>query len=1653
MTILLCLCCLWAFPQGRHIMLDNSKSDSQNGFKIEKSNDNELRMSARIKAIDIIDSQSDNGDFCELQIDGSYDTGAEGEPQLPALRKLVQIPHGASINAKITCSDTSFFDLSDYNITRKLAPRQPSQAKSDSTHKFAHKKRAYRHNYFTKQDLATVTKVGTMRDIDLYQIAVNPIRYNPKKNSLMVLNGIDIDFEIEGNPAKSGTSNASPYFESTYSNIANYKGTASDLTKYPVKYLIITDTAFVSALEDFIEWKRMKGFDVVVATTDTLGSTSTQIKAWIDKQYNSATEDNPAPSFLLLAADTDKIPTSKTGDRTGYGTDLYYACMDGVDDIIPDLYYGRFSARTAEQMKAIVDKTVTYEKYLFEDPTYLSKATLIAGYDNSYRSSVGIPTLNYIANNRINSTNGYSNVNKFTTKYTGCYEDSSVSVGLMTYTAHGTTTTWVDPELTQTKVRQFGNYGRFPFVIANCCLSGNINTKECIGETWLRKPNSGAVAYIGSIPKTYWREDFYWAVGAHRYRSGVCPKIEETTIGAYDAPFVSEFVCGDAMLYAGNLAVTEAHDHSYPSDVSTKYYWEAYNFLGDPSLLVYFGEGKENTVVHESHIPLNSSSINVTAEVGSYVAITKDGKLIGAGVIKDSVNNNVDIKFNCLLEPGDLTIVVTKSQFKPYFGNITAIIPDKPYISIPKIIWDNNMTTGNNIGIDVIFRNVGSQTSSISNFNVSTNSEYVKSITRTGTTIKSLGEFECDTIRNAFSVVLENNTPNLTKIPFDFTIEGGSQTFTNTLSMTVYAPVIQLSKNITIESATGKITSGDTVEIGITITNTGNAKLDNAQLAISSDYKMISLDKTIFDIPSLNPKCSTTCKFTLTASEFIDTNCDFDIKAIAYCHDICNSDTANYTIAIHSLLEQIIGTTQTKDTLYPFNNHYYYGNTQIAYTANDLGHSPKQIEEMAFDISYAISPKEFDGYANLEIKIKNTDISESNLFSKKAFYDMSDAETVLFDSLATISSKGIKTFKFDKSFYYDGKSNIIVEISWGGNSDYVSSDERTRVYGHKTSFRSVVYDFEDDKEDLEAYKIMRLRPNTIFRYKKQKTIVFNIKDANGTPIPNYTLNIGDSTIIADESGIIDYSTYSTIFNIPYEISAYGYQTQNDTISTNNDTTIIDLNLYSCNTYSASFHIMRSPSNTDATNACISIFNKEYHSDSLGIVNFAEFPENKIPVLITKAGHFAINDTVSISSDTLLTYFLTEYPNLRIKAVTGQDAIGGATVIFDNDTLSTDNDGYATIKNVEPKSHLICISHSGFIPFSCIIDTKKDDIDTTITLKRLPKVKFAVNLDNAPMENATIKIGERHLVTDSQGCAIFSNNSHDTTLKYTIDGKDILPITDSFHIAQNDTTISLNLTRPNCSIQFAICDSTVPQKGVNVSVLGLVVATDAMGLAKFDNIKASDTIRYDITINGKPILSNYTLYSPYPISTNIDLHQIDTTSHQKADTIIPIVPTHSVLFAVSDKKKPLSEVSIMLADSTLLTNDNGIATLVANEGELINYTVRKDGYTTSDGREEATWSIICNKDILIDIVLLAIDTTDISSAYAMTSIYPNPSNGAIHIPDDFIGCNITIYDMQGLAVKSILATSNLVDLQPIKQGTYLMLTATPNGPVTNLIVIK
>ncbi|HPR58525.1 MAG TPA: C25 family cysteine peptidase [Bacteroidales bacterium] len=857
-------------------------------INVGEDNMQRLQLNFTYSGLNTFVVETDKGlQFNEINIPGTYWIGELGTPKLPASKKLIEIPFGAEVQVSVKNYTTTEYNLQDYGIKLPVFPNQPSLRKDQepSDVPFEYNEQIYKKDFFIEHEMASVEILGVLRGYRLARITVAPVSYNPAKNILKVFNDIEVEITFSNADAalteyvKSST--WSPYFEVIRNSLVNTMRNGypnnPDLTKYPVKYLIVSPRMFETDLQPFIEWKTQKGFEIITGYTDEIGTSYAQIQSWVHDQYNQGTPADPAPSFVLFVGDTPQIP-AETGSSSGKMTDLYYASVDG--DYFPEMYYGRFSATNSAQLVTQINKTLYYEKYEFTDPTYLNGVTLIAGADATWNPNVGQPTVYYGTENYFNEAHGFTNVYPYpASPYTGCYDPEKIAVSFINYTAHCSQTSWGDPNLSQSAVNAFINDGKYPLAIGNCCLAADFGYNECIGETWQRGVNKGSVAYIGSSPSSYWFEDFYWAVGAFPIQgnnNGYVPTYEETTWGAFDAPFVSDYVTTGATVYVGNLAVTEVHIQGYPSHSSPIYYWQAYNVLGDPSLVPYFTEGSENTVSHMPIVPIGMDYYEVTAEAGSYVGISKDGVLHGSALVDET--GIVEVPLEPILSGGQVDIVVTKPQRIPYIVQVPAAALEGPYVvldsyTINDASGNNNGLAdyGENISLNVTLTNVGADPSAEVVATVTGSDEY---ITLTGSPSSSFGVIQSGAtslVNNAYSFTVDSFLTDQHKAQFVLSITDGSDTWTSNLFITLQAPVLEIPESFLIDDSQsgnndGILDPGETAMIIANINNTGNSDIADVEMNIVSNDPLLTINTATVNVASIAAGASAEVNFSVSAS-------------------------------------------------------------------------------------------------------------------------------------------------------------------------------------------------------------------------------------------------------------------------------------------------------------------------------------------------------------------------------------------------------------------------------------------------------------------------------------------------------------------------------------------------------------------------------------------------------------------------------------------------------------------------------------------------------------------------------------------------------------------------------------------------------------------
>jgi len=859
-----------------------SVSTDKTDSKVVTNNHNELKLNFKFGEVNYFDVKTTKGIFTKLIMPGAYTTERIGEPALPAQKKLISIPFGATVNVKVNSFDVSTIDLNEKGIANPLMPLQYSLPKNIdvSDVPFEYKEAAYSSKSFNQSEMATVEVLGTMRGVRIARVNVEPIRYNPSTNQIEVYNNIEVSITYENADwdltERTYKSTYNPFYQVAYNALLNVNDSYDDhpdLLTFPVKMIIISDPMFADALQPFIEWKTKTGYELTVAYTDEIGSSTSEIQTWLHNEYETGLAEGNAPDFVVFVGDIDQIPASATGSESGRKTDLYYCSVDG--DIFPEMYYGRLSAQNVGQLTAQLDKILYYQKYEFETPEFLNDVTLIAGSDGTWNPRVGQPTILYGTENYFNAEHGYNNIYVYLDSYAGCYDDERFQTSFINYTAHCSETSWANPALSIGDVNAMNNPNEYPVAIGNCCMSADFGYSECIGEAFMRRENGGAVGYIGSSPSSYWFEDFYWGVGAFPIQGtndGYVPTYEETTMGAYDGAWGDSYYCLDALVFVGNLAVTEVHAQGWPAHSSPTYYWQAYNTLGDPSLMPYHTEGSVNDVDHMAILPIGLNQYEVTAEPGSYVAISKDGVIHGTGVADE--NGVALVELTPVLSAGDVDIVVTKSQYIPYVTTVPAAALEGPFLTITDYTFPNgtsNADYGTTADLDIVLKNLGTEASDDVTVSVLGDDEYC---TLTSAATIDAGTIDADeelAIEDAFTFEFANDAPDQYSAKFDVEINGTSkETWETNLSFTVMAPVPGFG-NYSIDDSdgnnNGRIDPGETFDLTMEVKNMGHAISPEGTVEVTSSNSYLTVNTASVDVAAIDAEGTQEVIFNMTASD------------------------------------------------------------------------------------------------------------------------------------------------------------------------------------------------------------------------------------------------------------------------------------------------------------------------------------------------------------------------------------------------------------------------------------------------------------------------------------------------------------------------------------------------------------------------------------------------------------------------------------------------------------------------------------------------------------------------------------------------------------------------------------------------------------------
>lgn len=853
---------------------------------------NEAVTQIRIPYININRSKINGKTFNTIDYPQLYPVFGNGEPMLPCYNQLLQFNTDGEYCYKITALDSTIIDLNQLANGYKIIPAQKPSVNSvqNQENKLLFNNLEYQKKSFNNFPKINITQLGTMGDKYLVRLDIVPFDYNPAKNLLTIYHTIDINV----------------YNKNTNNSLR--KTSQGDMIKKNSNtFLIITHPKFKTSIEMFSAWKTIQGYNVktVYVTKDVTNNTDA-IRNYIKDFYYNPPEGFQTPAYVLLAGDEKAVVTFE--GRQEYPeivpvkdqvTDLYYC--DFTDDCLPEILYGRISATDNTTMENIVDKIVRYEKSEFENDDFFNNIIFISGVDPTNAKFYSNTSLKYITNNYANAKNG---INSFLYPYDESYGEMDCNdvnaaehiiqsinkgAGLVFYHGHGNPESWDDPYITYNDIDNLEENSCTGVWIANCCLTSKFQAVNNFAESVIRKKNGGAAAYIGAANSTIWQYDFIWLIG-NSYVNTVSEKYQDSQSGVVDALYHiheneldinNQYITAAQIMNRGNLAVMQSGSIGY------KYYWEVFNLMGDPSMLVHWKKPDANQVTfYPQNLVKGNEMLTIETVPYALAALSQNGVLIASAYADQ--NGTAMLRFDAdKIEIGEVDLVVTAQNKKTYIKHITVNKAEDVVIGITSCKFSRQPANNDSTFISFDIKNMVE--TEIEQFNatnidieLTSDNADIEIIKNVGT-IDLLAPQKTLTLQDAFKVKFSKNYPDNTNAKFNIKLtynNGKEQLYSITTEVyipgiycnylriidqgnkfkLVCEPETKIDENtfynldIITNAASivnGILENGENAVIYYTIENTGKNKIDNATATLTCKHQGITITQPTFNLGSM----------------------------------------------------------------------------------------------------------------------------------------------------------------------------------------------------------------------------------------------------------------------------------------------------------------------------------------------------------------------------------------------------------------------------------------------------------------------------------------------------------------------------------------------------------------------------------------------------------------------------------------------------------------------------------------------------------------------------------------------------------------------------------------------------------------------------------
>ena len=496
------------------------------------------------------------GDLTRVRYRGALSaTTQAGQPELPAVTVYLEAPLDATAGS-IRVEELAQEKLGVHRLATAHAD-QPMDEQPSPTVAFD-PGRAAADTY--PASLANFLGRGALRGRNLLAFRVHPVRWHPRTGELELVTELRLVCTLapapaEALPRKRIVPEIEQKFTRALERVAGGPGGLDPEGQLlggggvagpgafqptfrpttdgsPVEYVIVTSAVLGGEFQRLADWKTKKGVQAAVRTVE-----------WIDQTYPNGVDrperirfflrdayQNWGTLFVLLGGDTDQVPPRYAYSTLLGGemipTDHYYSCLEGnwngdgdtrfgegfiepsdpgdAADLMPELFIGRAPVSSVAQATTFVNKTLAYDVTPATGNRYPASIlylaerlfTSIDGAELAEEADQVVPPWF----KRVKLYEEFASwPGSLPETYDAVVDSVDHGFGIVHHVGHGYRNTMAIGEsvLNNPDADAFHNGPRNSVVFSINCSSASFDFNS-IGERWVKNPNGGSIAYIGT---------------------------------------------------------------------------------------------------------------------------------------------------------------------------------------------------------------------------------------------------------------------------------------------------------------------------------------------------------------------------------------------------------------------------------------------------------------------------------------------------------------------------------------------------------------------------------------------------------------------------------------------------------------------------------------------------------------------------------------------------------------------------------------------------------------------------------------------------------------------------------------------------------------------------------------------------------------------------------------------------------------------------------------------------------------------------------------------------------------------------------------------------------------------------------------------------